>query len=283
MIVVGGLGRASGAVLGAVLLVFVAEYLRFLKEYRMIAYGASLIVCMMFFPGGLAQLSALMIRFVRTNSRIWVIQRFRAEARARTARNVGAATAALEVRDLRKSFGGVRAVDGVDLTVKSGTVHGLIGPNGAGKTTVFNLITGQIRPERGRVLFNGSDITREAPHRIVRRGLIRTFQSAQLFPQMTVLENVRMGMHWRTRSGILDAILPGLGARGEETSVTEQALETLAFAGLVQIQDALASSLPYGVQRLVEVARALVGYPSLLLLDQQSAGLDTRSPGNSQS
>ena len=186
------------------------------------------------------------------------------------------ARALLELRKLRKSFGGVQAVDNVDLTVESGSVHGLIGPNGAGKTTIFNLVTHQARPERGQVFLDGRDITGEAPHRTVARGLTRTFQSAQLFEDMTVLENVRMGMHWRTHSGILDAVLPGLRAHREERLVTERAIAALELVGLESARNAPAGSLPYGLQRLVEIARALVGDPRLLLLDEPAAGMDAR-------
>jgi branched-chain amino acid transport system ATP-binding protein len=184
--------------------------------------------------------------------------------------------ALLELRNLRKSFGGVQAVNDVELAVESRSVHGLIGPNGAGKTTLFNLVTHQTRPEGGQVLFAGRDITGEAPDRIVARGLTRTFQSAQLFAGMTVLENVRMGMHWRTHSGILDAVLPGLRARREERLVTERALAALELVGLESVRNTPAGSLPYGLQRLVEIARALVGAPRLLLLDEPAAGMDAR-------
>jgi len=192
---------------------------------------------------------------------------------------VPGSSAILEARGLRKRFGGLGALDGVDLGVRAGTIHGLIGPNGAGKTTLFNLLTGHLRPDAGCVVLDGAEITNQPPHRIVGRGLARTFQTVQLFPEMTALENVRMGLHARMRSGIVDAILPTARARREEAMATERATEALAFAGIALTRDIQAGALPHGLQRLVEIARAIVGEPRVLLLDEPAAGLN---PGESE-
>lgn len=188
-------------------------------------------------------------------------------------------SAILEASGLHKRFGGLQAVDSVDLRVQTGSVHGLIGPNGAGKTTLFNLLTGLLRPDAGRIVLAGEDITAQPPERIVRRGLARTFQTVQLFPEMTALENIRMGMHGRTRSGIFDAIFPTARVRREEILVTERALEMLGFVGLALARDIAAGALPYGLQRLTEIARALVMEPTVLLLDEPAAGMN---PGESE-
>jgi ABC-type branched-subunit amino acid transport system ATPase component len=185
----------------------------------------------------------------------------------------------LEARGLRKRFGGLRALDGVDLRVRAGTIHGLIGPNGAGKTTLFNLLTGHLRPDAGRVVLDGAEIAGQPPERIVGRGLARTFQTVQLFPEMTALENVRMGLHGKTRSGILDAVFPTARARREEAMATERAIEALRLAGIELARDIRAGALPHGLQRLVEIARAVVGEPSVLLLDEPAAGMN---PGESE-
>jgi ABC-type branched-subunit amino acid transport system ATPase component len=185
----------------------------------------------------------------------------------------------LEARSIRKHFGGLRALDGVDIRVMAGAVHGLIGPNGAGKTTLFNVLTGLLRPDGGQVLLDGVEVTSQRPERIVQRGLARTFQTVQLFPEMTPLENVRMGLHGRMRSGMLDAILPTARARREETIITERALQALAFVGLDPSSETLAGALPHGLQRLVEIARALVAEPKVLLLDEPAAGMN---PGESE-
>jgi branched-chain amino acid transport system ATP-binding protein len=167
----------------------------------------------------------------------------------------------------------------VDLRVVAGTIHGLIGPNGAGKTTLFNVLTGYQRPDAGHVILDGAKVNGQPPERIVGRGLARTFQTVQLFPEMTALENVRMGLHARTSSGILDAIFPTARARREEAMVTERAAEALAFAGIGLTADLRAGNLPHGLQRLVEIARAIVGEPRVLLLDEPAAGLN---PGESE-
>jgi branched-chain amino acid transport system ATP-binding protein len=184
----------------------------------------------------------------------------------------------LEAHGLRKRFGGLGALDGVDLRVRTGTIHGLIGPNGAGKTTLFNLLTGHLRPDAGRVLLDGVDVTGQPPERLVGRGMARTFQTVQLFPEMTALENVRMGLHASLRSGIVDAIFPTARARREETIATERASEALSFAGIALTRDLRAGELPHGLQRLVEIARAIVSQPGVLLLDETAAGMN---PGES--
>jgi branched-chain amino acid transport system ATP-binding protein len=180
----------------------------------------------------------------------------------------------LRVEGLTKRFGGLRAVNGVEFAVERGQITALIGPNGAGKTTLFNLITGFLRPDSGRVWFDGSDITGRQPHQIAARGLVRTFQLVQLFRGMTVLENVLAGFHLHTRGGVLEALWRPRWLRVEEAKAVQKARELLHLVGLADQADTPATTLPFGQQRLLEIARALAASPRLLLLDEPGAGLN---------
>ncbi|HYT52742.1 MAG TPA: ABC transporter ATP-binding protein [Gaiellaceae bacterium] len=182
---------------------------------------------------------------------------------------------ALLVADsVRKQFGGLLAVNDLDFTIPERSIVSLIGPNGAGKTTFFNMLTGLYRPTSGMIVFDGVDITDKPPHAITKLGVGRTFQNIRLFPQMTALENVLVGMHSRLRGGILGSIFGLPRVRREERDAEEQARELLAFSGLRRVDDELAESLSYGDQRRLEVARALATEPKLLLLDEPTAGMN---------
>ncbi|HEY8200792.1 MAG TPA: ABC transporter ATP-binding protein [Actinomycetota bacterium] len=180
----------------------------------------------------------------------------------------------LEVRKLTKLFGGVKALDSVDLDVAEGSIHGLIGPNGAGKTTLFNIVTGIFPTTSGEVRFEGRSITGLKPHRIARAGIARTFQNIRLFPAMTALENVMVGADAHSRSGILDAIIRTPRCRREEHQTVERGLALLERAGIGGLANSLARSLSYGDQRRVEIARALGTEPRLLALDEPTAGMN---------
>jgi ABC-type branched-subunit amino acid transport system ATPase component len=185
--------------------------------------------------------------------------------------------ALLEAVGLKKSFGGLQAVDGFDFAMAQGEIVGLIGPNGSGKTTIFNLITGLLPASGGRVTFgDGSDILGLPPHAITALGLARTFQNQRLFNQMTVLENVLVGRHCRTRAGLATAILGLPAGKAEKQRSSEQAMELLALFGerLVPRAQNLANSLSYANRRRLEIARALATAPRLLLLDEPAAGMN---------
>ncbi|MBJ6638262.1 ABC transporter ATP-binding protein [Streptomyces sp. DHE7-1] len=182
-------------------------------------------------------------------------------------------TPVLEARDVTMRFGGLTAVRSVDFTVNSGEIVGLIGPNGAGKTTFFNCLTGLYVPTEGTVAFKGK-VLPPKPHLVTQAGIARTFQNIRLFANMTVLENVLVGRHTRTKEGLWSALLRGPGFRKAEKESEAKAMELLEFVGLAAKRDHLARNLPYGEQRKLEIARALASEPGLLLLDEPTAGMN---------
>jgi len=180
----------------------------------------------------------------------------------------------LEVQDLAVRFGGVAALGGVTFEVKPGTITSLIGPNGAGKTTAFNVITGFLRPARGRVLYEGGPLTGLRPFQVAERGIVRTFQKTNVFPQVFVFDNVMIGLHLRGRAGLVSILLGDRKVREEEAELATLAEGILAFVGLAHRRDEVASALPYGEQRLLELAIALAARPRLLLLDEPVSGMN---------
>jgi len=186
----------------------------------------------------------------------------------------------LEVRDLSVRFGGVIALDRVSFSVEAGQVIALIGPNGAGKTTLFNVITRVYRPSAGTVLIDGAPVLAIRPHQVIRRGLARTFQNVALFRSMTVLDNVLVGDHTQTNSGWLQASVPLPGAVAAESASRKRALEMIDFVGLGAHAHHPVAALPFGSQKRVELARALVSRPRLLLLDEPAGGISHEEVGD---
>jgi branched-chain amino acid transport system ATP-binding protein len=182
----------------------------------------------------------------------------------------------LEVNNLNKRFGGLQAVKDVSFRVEPGMIKAVIGPNGAGKTTLFNLVSGFLMPDSGAVTFDGRQLHGQGPHRVAAAGVSRTFQHIRLFAHMSALENVMVGRHVLSSSGFLAGMLNLPRTRREERDIREQALATMEFLGIGGLADAEATSLSYGQQRAVELARALAAEPRMLLLDEPAAGLNMR-------
>jgi branched-chain amino acid transport system ATP-binding protein len=180
----------------------------------------------------------------------------------------------VNIESLSKNFGGLQALNGLDLSIEAGMIAGLIGPNGAGKTTLFNILTGVYRPDGGDVIFRDRNIKGLKSHHITALGIARTFQNIRLFNHMTALENILVGRHARLRRGVLGAILRDRQTMDEEKEAFLKADEMLSFVGLDGKGDILAMNLPYGDQRKLEIGRALATEPSLLLLDEPTAGMN---------
>jgi len=183
-------------------------------------------------------------------------------------------TRVLETTQLVKSFGGLIAVNKVDFHADENEIVGLIGPNGAGKTTLFNAITGVYGPTSGTIRFQGREIAGMLPSKVTKLGVARTFQNIRLFNEMTALENVMVGQHCRTRSGVLRVVLRTPRAKREEKDVRDKSLALLEYVGLGDHAEELAKNLPYGSQRRLEIARAMATEPALLFLDEPAAGMN---------
>ncbi len=257
MALLGGVKSAIGTALGASLLILLPEALRFLKEIYLAIYGAAVVLIMIFMPDGIWGYLSLLIRKPATASRSRHPGALHMSPSARKG-------AVLEVTDLSKHFGGLKALDRVDLTVRSNTIHALIGPNGSGKTTCVNVLSGLYKPTSGKVVFEGRDVTALAPHALASRGIARTFQNIRLFSSMSCLENVMTG-----------AQRPGADLNADHGDIEARALAALDFVGLLDRADDIVTGLPYGHQRKIEIARALAANPQLLLLDEPAAGLNS--------
>lgn len=180
----------------------------------------------------------------------------------------------LKITDVTKRFGGITAVDNINMSVYLGKIQGIIGPNGAGKTTLFNLISGIYKPTLGSIHFCGEDITNLKPHRINEKGIVRTFQNIRLFKNMTILDNVMVGCHNKENEDILDALFKTKRHKAEEQKNKNKALSLLDRVGLIHLRYEMPDSLPYGLRRKLEIARALASNPKLLMLDEPAAGMN---------
>jgi len=273
MVLFGG-HSVYGPLLGAVVLTLLDSFLSRWPGVQHFTYGALLLFALYAMPDGLAG-------FVRQMARRWAPGLLQAEAlprrlapwRPRVERaEAPAAEMLLEARGLYKAYGGVVPTNEVDIRIRAGHVHSLIGPNGAGKTTLLNILSGIVPPDRGSIRFGGREVTGLPPYRIARAGLGRTFQNLKLFAGMSVLDNVKLGLHAHVPTGFFGSLL-GLGGAAERAA-RDEALQILDFLGLGDKAQEIAGSLPYGVQRRLELARALATHPRLLLLDEPAAGLN---------
>jgi branched-chain amino acid transport system permease protein len=264
MSLLGGVASPIGSAIGTGLLILIPEWLRFLKSIPglyLAIYGLFVILIIRFMPDGIWGFVAA--AFERWRARI------RTPAATKTLLLKPATVGGdivLEVSGLSKHFGGLKAVDEVDIAVRRGGVHALIGPNGSGKTTTLNVLSGLYKATSGKILLDGTDITTMPPHLRTAAGLGRTFQNIRLFRSMTALENVEIG-----------AERPGntMVGKGGAAALTERAMEALTFVGLGSRANELITSFSYGHQRLIEIARALAANPTLLLLDEPAAGLNS--------
>ena len=310
MVVLGGMGSLKGVILGGMLITLFDRILLAqmtflirwigrslgvatlvsvdLTLWRWFFFGLGLVVIMLIRPEGLAGRrvrppAADVDEREEALALVTAPPRPRAEAIPGWLREATAAPAALptsrpvlDVRRLSRSFGGLVAVSEVDLVIPPRGIVGLIGPNGAGKTTFFNLVTGLLRPDRGEILLDGASLVGLRPHAIVGRGIARTFQSIRLFQNMTVLENVLVGEHCRLRASVAGVVFRPPAVVAEEVRARARAREMLAFVGLADKDSELAKNLAYGDQRRLEIARALATAPTLLLLDEPTAGMNPR-------
>lgn len=185
----------------------------------------------------------------------------------------------LSIRNLSKTFGGVKAVQDVSIDIKQGTIHSVIGPNGAGKTTLFNLITGVYTPTSGEVLFRDENVAGKSPDELARRGMSRTFQNLQVCMNMSALENVMVGAHLRLNQSLIAGLLRLPSVRRADRSCRDEAAELMQFVGVGRYLDHAASQMPYGALKRLEIARALAARPQILLLDEPAAGLNHTETG----
>ncbi len=259
MVLLGGAQSAFGGVLGTSLLILLPEWLRFLKEVYLAAYGLAVILIMVFLPTGIWGLISSQAAKYR---KIPPVDIDAIEPLDVTVPITDPAPI-LILENVQKHFGGVKAVDGLNIKVARGTVHALIGPNGSGKTTTLNVLSGIYKSTAGKMTFDGQDITAFAPYERAGLGMGRTFQNIRLFPALSVVENVMVGAQREN-----NPIAPG------QAALRARALSALKFVGMAENAEVIVQNLPYGHQRLVEIARALAGHPKFLLLDEPAAGLN---------
>jgi ABC-type branched-subunit amino acid transport system ATPase component/ABC-type branched-subunit amino acid transport system permease subunit len=277
MTLVGGQESIVGTTLGAALITFLPEVLRFLHAYYIAVYGLLVVIVILFMPQGLygmllRGLDALRRLITRHPSEGDVVT-VEAKREHQLKRPVATTEPLLEIVGLRKHFGGVKAVDGVDFTICRGDIAVLIGPNGSGKTTALNVLSGVYTATAGTITFKGEAITNHRPAEINRRGITRTFQNIRLFPELTALENVVIGYYPKGTTGLLGTLFARPRGFIEDRAATNRARETLRSLGFTRF-DVKAKNLPYGQQRIVEIARAIVSGPELLLLDEPAAGMN---------
>jgi ABC-type branched-subunit amino acid transport system ATPase component/ABC-type branched-subunit amino acid transport system permease subunit len=275
MVILGGAGSTFGPVIGAYILTYLPEYLQQFQLWQNFAYGALLLLVMFALPRGV--LGTLRLAFDRLRPADPVPDVAEGLPVETTLRhNKEAWTAELVANALTVRFGGLSALSNVSLRVKGGEIHALIGPNGAGKSTFVNTISGFYQPDEGRCELDGVELTGRRSLEIARLGLARTFQNTELFGELSVLENVLVGYDQRLSYGLLHALLRTPRMRREEFECRRAAIGLLAFVGLSQYANDAARFLPFGLQRRLEIARALAGKPRLLLLDEPAAGLTTQ-------
>jgi ABC-type branched-subunit amino acid transport system ATPase component/ABC-type branched-subunit amino acid transport system permease subunit len=262
----GGAGTMLGPVIGAAVLMVLPEMLHDFDKYRLIVYACLILLTLYFLPNGVM---GLMLRNVHPQENAGRRQ----EARNELTTLPAVTGAELQVANVSRSFGGIVALSDVSFHVAAGSIHALIGPNGAGKTTLINIVSGVYKPDRGNINIDGAETRAGSMHLAAQQGIVRTFQTLKLFGNMTVIENILIGMSRHSRSGLWDAIAGSRRARSEDAQQLREARGLLQLLGISHLEHVPANSLAYGHRRLVEIARALAVRPRILLLDEPAAGL----------
>jgi len=296
IVLLGGLGSIPGNMLGAAIVVIFPEIFRQFASYRLLFFGAALMIMMIFRPGGILPrrregvglrglgISGIPIKedeFI--DDIIQKSEEITGKPTVTSAENKPLSNTqnapngvVLETQNLTMQFGGLVAVNQFDMQINQGKITSLIGPNGAGKTTLFNVITGIYRPTTGKVIFKNEDITSLKPHVVISKGIARTFQNIRLFPSLTCIENVMSGRHCHAHSGLWSSVIHTPSQKMEERKILDMASYRVHQVGLWEYRNELSRNLPYGKQRLLEIARALATSPSLLILDEPSSGLNDK-------
>ena len=273
----GGMGTIAGAAIGGSMLTILPELLRGTAEYKDLLTGCLLLALLIFLPRGIiGVITRKKVSRTVTDGSLSspsTVHPNPIQVQVPKVSNPRTGIQLFEASDVHVSFGGLVALDAVDISVQAGQIHGIIGPNGAGKTTIFNVISGLNRTERGQLRFNGRDITNLPVHRRSRLGIARTFQNIELFSKMTVLENVLVGAEAVTSPNFFHMCARTARHHAKEAKLREKAIDLLDFVGLSDYHQHLAGSLAFGHQRLLEIARALASGPRMLLLDEPAAGL----------
>ncbi|KIL35572.1 ABC transporter [Cohnella kolymensis] len=273
-VIIGGAGTKWGPVVGTAIIVLLPQWFSKYVDYHLFIFGGILLLCLLLLPNGVVgELSKLPLL------RKWLGRGDRNERKLELNKAAPLMElpeakdgTILELGKIRMQFGGLKAVDDVDIEIKGGTVHGIIGPNGSGKSTMVNVLSGVYMPTGGSIVWQGKNITKFAPHQIAKHGITRTFQNLQLFNELTVIQNVLIGFHRHFRSGFLANLVHTAKVSREEKEFYNKAYDLLRIVGLEDRAHETAADLSYGEQRLVEVARGLALQPSLLILDEPAAG-----------
>ncbi len=275
MVIIGGMGSIWGSVTGAAFLTPLPQLLHLFDEYKDLIYGAVFMGMLIKAPEGLAGIVGRLFQGVRTQSLLAPPTSHQPMVRDLKPASTGDGEGILKVKNLSKRFSGVQALSGVSFEVRQGEILGMIGPNGAGKTTAVNVITGIEPPTGGQVFWKGEEITGLSSHCIASKGIVRAVQHVQVFPTMSVLENILVGLHLQGSCGMLSTMLGLPKVSSEEACLLERAWEMIALFGLEEKAHTRAGELPYGEQRRVVMARAVVSDPQLIFLDEPAAGLNT--------
>ncbi len=273
-VIIGGSGTKIGPIIGTAVIVGLPQFLHNFVDYHLMIFGGILLLALILLPDGIVGAFTKLSYFNKFSSKkikteFGILDDGR-EATLDLPDGINGKL--LELKNISMHFGGLKAIDGVEIEVRGGAVHGIIGPNGSGKSTTVNVLSGVYMPSGGNMLWKGKDITKFAPHSIAQEGITRTFQNLQLFEDMSVLQNVMVGFHRHFKTGFLKNLLYLGQVSNEERYYAQKAYDLLRIVGLEERAHEKASDLPYGEQRLVEIARGLALKPSLLILDEPAAG-----------